>query len=59
MKIFHEAGMRTTFFVSPIYPGITDVPAIIRKVKSQYSLSWQENLNLRGDYKSIILDYIK
>lgn len=58
MKIFHEAGIRTTCFVSPIFPGITDVPAIIRRVKSQCNLIWLENLNLRGDYKSVILDYI-
>ena len=30
MKIFHRAGIRTTCFVSPIFPGITNVKAIIR-----------------------------
>ncbi|MBQ7723181.1 MAG: radical SAM protein, partial [Selenomonadaceae bacterium] len=29
MKILHEAGIRTTCFISPIFPGITDVVAII------------------------------
>ena len=33
MKAFHIAGIRTTCFVSPIFPGITDVKAIIARVK--------------------------
>ena len=59
MKAFHDAGVRTTCFISPIFPGITDRPAIIRRVKGQCNLIWLENLNLRGDYKTIILDYIR
>lgn len=59
MKIFYEAGVRTTCFISPIFPEITDVPAIIRKAKNQCNLIWLENLNLRGGYKTVILDYIK
>ena len=59
MKTFHDAGIRTTCFISPVFPGITDVPAIIRKVKAQCNLVWLENLNLRGSYKAVILDYIK
>lgn len=59
MKIFHDAGVRTTCFISPIFPGITDVEAIIKRVKEQCNLIWLENLNLRGDYKRVILDYIR
>lgn len=58
MKIFHDAGIRTTCFISPIFPGITDVVAIIERIKEQCDYIWLENLNLRGDYKSVILDYI-
>lgn len=58
MKAFHAAGVWTTCFISPIFPGITDVPAIIRRVKNQCNLVWLENLNLRGGYKTVILDYI-
>lgn len=58
MKAFHDAGVRTTCFISPIFPGITDIPSIIRRVKSQCNLIWLENLNLRGGYKTVILDYI-
>ena len=59
MKILHEANIRTTCFISPIFPGITDVEAIIRKCKNICNLIWLENLNLRGDYKEVIMKYIK
>ena len=35
------------------------MPAIIRRVKGQCNLIWLENLTLRGDYKTIIVDYIR
>lgn len=59
METFYRAGIRTTCFVSPIFPGITDAEAIIQRVKKQCNLIWLENLNLRGSYKSVIMDYIK
>lgn len=59
MKAFHNAGVRTTCFVSPIFPGITDVTAIIDRVKGQCNMVWLENLNLRGNYKAIIMKYIQ
>ena len=59
MKAFHDAGVRTTCFISPIFPGITDVKSIIERVKGQCNLIWLENLNLRGSFKAVILDYIK
>ena len=59
MKTLHEAGVRTTCFISPIFPGITDCEAIIDRVKDQCNLVWLENLNLRGSYKSVIFDYIR
>lgn len=59
MKILHDAGIRTTCFISPIFPGITDVKSIINRVKRQCNLIWLENLNLRGEYKAVIFDYIK
>lgn len=58
MKIFHDAGIRTTCFISPIFPGITDCKAIIRRAKDICNLVWLENLNLRGNYKPVILNYI-
>lgn len=59
MKAFHQAGVRTTCFISPIFPGITDAEAIIRRAKDQCNLIWLENLNLRGSYKAVILDHIR
>ena len=59
MKTLHDAGVRTTCFISPIFPDITDVPAIIDRVKAQCNLVWLENLNLRGSYKTVIMDYIR
>lgn len=59
MKIFHDNGIRTTCFISPIFPGITDVKAIIEKAKDKCNLIWLENLNLRGTFKYAILNYIK
>ena len=59
MKVFHDAGVRTTCFISPIFPGITDPEAIIRRTRNQCNLVWLENLNLRGAYKSVILNWIR
>lgn len=59
METFHRAGVRTTCFVSPIFPGITDVKAIIDRAKGQCNLIWLENLNLRGSYKAVIMEYIQ
>lgn len=59
MEAFHKAGVRTTCFISPIFPGITDVKEIIRRAKAQCNLIWLENLNLRGGYKTVIMDYVQ
>ena len=59
MKVLHEEGIRTTCFISPIFPALTDVFAIIGRVKDQCQLVWLENLNLRGSYKAVILGYIQ
>ena len=59
MKQLYEAGIKTACFISPIFPEITDCKAIIDRVKKQCNFIWLENLNLRGNYKIIILNYIK
>lgn len=58
MRRFHDAGIRTTCFISPIFPGITDPFRIIDEVKDACNLVWLENLNLRGSFKSDIMGYI-
>lgn len=59
MRQVYEAGIRTVCFVSPIFPGITDVKAIIEEVKGYADLIWLENLNLRGQFKGEIMTYIR
>ena len=38
MKTFHDAGVRTTCFISPIFPQITDVKANVERAKKDLSL---------------------
>ena len=59
MKKLHDVGIRTTCFISPIFPGITDCKAIIDRVREHCNLIWLENLNLRGSYRTVIMDYIR
>lgn len=59
MKAFHDAGIRTTCFISPIFPEITDVKSIVERAKNDCNLIWLENLNLRGTFKPNVMDYIK
>ncbi len=58
MKQVYEAGIRTVCFISPVFPGITDIEAIFHRVKDQCDLIWLENLNLRGGFKKTVMDYI-
>lgn len=58
MRQVYESGIRTVCFISPIFPGITDVKAIIEQVKDFCDLVWLENLNLRGGFKHNIMEYI-
>lgn len=59
MRRFHDAGIRTTCFISPIFPGITEPEAIILKAMDSCNLIWLENLNLRGQFRPDILGYIR
>ena len=58
MRIFHDNGIRTTCFISPIFPMITDVKAIVESAKDRCNLIWLENLNLRGTFKPAVMNYI-
>lgn len=58
LKELHSNGIYTILFVSPIFPYITDYKAIIEKTSEYIDEYWFENLNLRGEYKYKILDYI-
>ncbi len=58
LKTLHENGIYTVLFMSPIFPEITKWKEIIEKTKSFVDEYWFENLNLRGSYKPLILDYV-
>lgn len=58
MKELYDAGIQTTCFISPIFPGITDPVEIIEAARDRCNLVWLENLNLRGDYRVRILDWV-
>ena len=58
MKQVYDAGIRTVCFISPVFPGITDIEAVFERVKDQCDLVWLENLNLRGGFKADIMNYI-
>lgn len=59
MRSLHAAGITTAAFISPIFPGITDVPAICEATRGITNEVWLENLNLRGGYKGTILRFIE
>lgn len=59
LKQLHDNGIYTVLFMSPIFPYITEWKEIIETSKSYVDEYWFENLNLRGDYKKYILDYIE
>ena len=58
MRQLYDAGIQTTCFISPIFPGITDVRAIIDRAEKQCNLVWLENLNLRGDFGARMLEWV-
>ena len=58
LKELYNHEINTVLFISPIFPEITDYASIINKSKDFINEYWFENLNLRGEYKKTILDYI-
>lgn len=59
LKELHDNGIKTVLFMSPIFPLITEWKEIIEITKDYIDEYWFENLNLRGGYKTYIMDYIK
>lgn len=59
LRELHNNGIYTVLFMSPIFPYITEWKEIIEKSKDYIDEYWFENLNLRGQYKAFILNYIK
>lgn len=59
LKKLHENSIYIVLFMSPIFPYITEWKEIIELSKEFIDEYWFENLNLRGNYKTYILNYIK
>ena len=59
LRKLHDNGIHTVLFMSPIFPYITEWKEIIEKSKNYVDEYWFENLNLRGQYKTYIMSYIK
>jgi DNA repair photolyase len=58
LKILIKNGIKTSIFLSPMFPGITDFKAIIRTLKKYSQSFWFENLNLYPPCKNKILKYV-
>ena len=58
LKELRKQGIYTVLFMSPIFPYITDFKKIIEATAEFVCEYWFENLNLRGNYKQEILQYI-
>lgn len=58
LKTLHSSGIKTYLFISPIFPHITDVKALVEAADGSADKFCFENLNLRGAAKNEILNYI-
>ena len=59
LSILHNKGICTTCFVSPVFPGITDAPAIIERATGICDEVYLEHLVLQNPYKGSVLYYIR
>ena len=48
MQKFHRAGVRTTCFISPIFPGITDISSLLTAQKT-YAISFGWKISIYGE----------
>ena len=58
LQELRKQGIYTVLFLSPIFPDITDFKEILEATAEFVCEYWFENLNLRGNYKQEILQYI-
>lgn len=59
LRTLHENSIYTILFMSPIFIGITDWKGIIQASRRFTNEYWFEDLNLRGSYRTVILQYIQ
>ncbi|MGA8942774.1 MAG: radical SAM protein [Thermoactinomyces sp.] len=58
LKTLKSEGIRTYLFVSPIFPALSNVQALIQAMRPYVDYFLFENLNLRGAYKKRVLELI-
>lgn len=58
LETLHNAGIETYLFISPIFPYISDINAIVNAASGSVNKICFENLNLRGSARTVILNYI-
>jgi DNA repair photolyase len=58
IKELHAAGITVYVFISPIFPFLSDWRGVVKETKGAVDMVCFENLNLRGRYKSTVLQTI-
>lgn len=59
LEALHKSGVFTACFVSPVFPGITDAPALIGRATGICDEVYLEHLVLQNPYKGSVLFYIR
>ncbi|MBT3941062.1 radical SAM protein [Candidatus Woesearchaeota archaeon] len=59
LKKMKKSGLKTYCFVSPIFPGITNWKAILRKTKSFVDEYWFENLNFYPSIRANMYNFLE
>jgi DNA repair photolyase len=59
LKELHKEGIKTTLFISPIFPFLTNWKGIIKETKEFVNEYWLENLNLYGSIKKNINNFLR
>lgn len=58
MSICKDAGLLTSCFIAPVFPGITDIPEIIEAVRVHCDAIWVDALNLSSANIGKVTGYI-
>lgn len=58
LEELHKNGIKTYLFVAPYLPGITNLDLLYESTQGSIDYLCVENLNLRGNYKQPMLDFI-
>lgn len=58
LRCLRDAGIITSCFISPVFPGITDVIGIIEEVRNHCDSVWVDGLNLQAGNLGKVTGYI-